>query len=163
MNKTVGLGEIATFSVRASGNAPLAYQWRKNGTDIPGATQSIYTTPPAAAEDNGSLFLVVVSNDGNSVTSMQAKLTVKLPPTITIQPQDKTVKVGKSVNFSVAATGTAPLSYQWYKNGVIISGATSATYNIPPATTTDNGSLFSAVISNAYGSATSTSAALTVR
>ena len=104
MNKTVGLGEIATFSVRASGNAPLAYQWRKNGTDIPGATQSIYATPPAAAEDNTSLFLVVVSNDGGSVTSVQAKLTVKLPPTITIQPQDKTIKVGKSVNFNVAAT-----------------------------------------------------------
>ena len=163
MNKTVELGEMATFSVRASGDGPLAYQWRKNGTDIPGATQSICTTPPATAEDNGGLFLVVVSNGGGSVSSTQAKLSVNLPPTITIQPLDKTVKVGKSVNFNVAATGAAPLSYQWYKNGVVINGATSASYSTPPATTTDNGLLFSAVVSNAYGSATSTSAELTVR
>ena len=115
MNKTVELGEMATFSVRASGDGPLAYQWRKNGTDIPGATQSICTTPPATAEDNGGLFLVVVSNGGGGVSSTQAKLSVNLPPTITIQPLDKTVKVGKSVNFNVAATGAAPLSYQWYK------------------------------------------------
>ena len=163
VDKAVLLGETATFSVTANGTEPLTYQWQKNGTDISGATQPVYTTPPAAAGDDGSLFQVIVSNVAGSVVSGQALLTVNLPPTITIQPQNKNVAVGKSVRFTCAATGSAPLGYQWYKNGTAISGATRDFYNTPPATPEDNGALFFVVVTNPYGSTTSVSAKLTVR
>ena len=162
-NKTVNLGQTATFSVVATGTAPLQYQWRKNGVNISGATNSSYTTPPTVAADNGSLFSVVVSNSGGSVTSNNATLTVRIPPTITTQPANKTVRVGQTAKFSVTATGTTPLQYQWMKNGVNITGATKASYTTPPTTAADNGSLFAVIVSNAAGSVTSNNAILTVR
>src|SRR5436190_16124405 len=122
-NKTVNPGETATFSVTATGSTPLSYQWRKNGANITGATSRSYTTPATTAADNGSLYSVVVSNSGGSVTSHNATLTVRLPPTITTQPANKTVNVGQTAKFSVTATGTTPLQYQWMKNGVNITGA----------------------------------------
>jgi hypothetical protein len=64
--------------------------------------------------------------------------------------------------FSVMASGTAPLSYQWQKNGAVITGATSATYTTAPTTSADNGAQFNVVVRNSYGSATSNAATLTV-
>ena len=84
-------------------------------------------------------------------------------PQITRQPSDTSVVVGRRAKFRVAASGTFPLSYQWSKNGVIIAGATNSKYTTPPTTQTDNGSLFSVVVSNGFGSVTSNNAALTVR
>ena len=83
-------------------------------------------------------------------------------PQITAQPVNQTVTVGQTASFSVTATGTAPLSYQWNKNGAAISGATSATYATPATTSADNGAQFDVVVSNAYGSVTSLTATLTV-
>ena len=161
-NKRVSIGESATFTVRASGGTPLLYQWQKNGVDIPGANQATYVTPPATALDNGSLFGVTVSNGGGSVTSNSATLTVNLPPAITAQPLDKTVNVGQTAKFAVTATGKS-LTYQWRKNGANISGALQRTYTTPPATSGDNGALFSVVVTNPYGSVTSDNATLTVK
>lgn len=121
-----------------------------------------YTIPPATEADNGSLFSVRVSNLGGTLTSNTAKLTVRIPPSITTQPVNKTVKVGGTPKFSVTATGTAPLKYQWTKNGVNITGATKSSYTIPAAVATDNGALFSVVVSNKAGSVTSDNALLTV-
>jgi len=84
------------------------------------------------------------------------------PPTITTQPSDQDVIVGQTAVFSVAAAGTAPLSYQWQKDTTAITGATSATYTTPAATSADNGSQFNVVVSNSLGSITSNSATLTV-
>jgi hypothetical protein len=84
------------------------------------------------------------------------------PPQITAQPQSQTVAVGQSVTFSVSATGSQPLSYQWQRNGANISGATSTSYTIASAASTDNGAMFRAVVSNAFGTATSNAATLTV-
>jgi hypothetical protein len=83
-------------------------------------------------------------------------------PSITTQPQDQTVNVGQTANFSVAATGTAPLSYQWQKSGAMIAGATSASYTTPATTAADNASTFQVVVTNASGSVTSSAATLTV-
>jgi len=83
-------------------------------------------------------------------------------PTITTQPASQTVTVGATATFTVAASGTAPLSYQWYKNGSAVSGATAASYVTPAATTADNGSTFYAKVTNTAGSATSSTATLTV-
>ncbi len=158
----MNVGETARFTVRATGSAPLSYQWRKNAVNIPGATAPNYTTPPAVADDNGSLFSVVVSNPVGSVTSAAKKLNVKLPPTIIAQPGNKTVTVGKTATFKVTVTGTTPLTYQWKKNGVDIAGGTKAAYTIPPATKADSGSVFVVTVANAFGSATSDNATLTV-
>jgi hypothetical protein len=75
-NQTVVIGLPATFTVTASGTAPLAFQWQKAGAPISGATASSYTTPATAKGDDGSTFLVVVSNGSGSTTSGSAKLTV---------------------------------------------------------------------------------------
>lgn len=85
-----------------------------------------------------------------------------MPPAITTQPQDQTVNEGQPATFTVVATGSMPLSYQWMKNGVMISGATSASYTTPPTVIADNNSLFSVDVSNASGSVTSNSATLHV-
>ena len=164
-DQTVIVGRKATFSVIASGRAPLSYQWRKNGTDISGAIDSTYTTAPTRDSDNGTVFTVVVTNSLGSVTSNNATLTVTsaLPPTIATQPSNQRVHVGQTAKFNVMATGTPPLSYQWRKNGVNIDGATRSSYTTSPTTQEDNGSLFSVVVSNSAGSVTSNDATLTVR
>lgn len=164
-NQTVFAGQTATFSVIANGTSPLSYQWRKNGSAITGATSASYTTPVEATSDSGALFSVVVSNSAGNVTSNNASLTVNpdpLAPSITTQHASQTITVGGTATFSVTAAGTAPLNYQWRKNGVAISGATSSRYTTPAETTADTGALFSVVVSNSVGTATSNSAALTV-
>jgi hypothetical protein len=83
-------------------------------------------------------------------------------PSITTQPANQTVTAGQAAAFSVAATGTAPLNYQWQKGTTPITGATSALYTTPPTTSSDNGSQFAVVVSNSLGSITSNSATLTV-
>ena len=156
------MGQTAKFSVTATGAAPLTCQWHKNGEDIAGATKASYTTPATTADDNGALFSVTVSNVSGSVISNNAILTVKTPPSITTQPADKTVTVGQKAKFTVTATGTTPLRYQWMKNSVNIDGATKASYTTPATTLADNGALFSVVVSNSVGSVTSNNAKLTV-
>ena len=78
-NATVTAGQTATFTVAASGTAPLAYQWQKNFTNISGATSASYTTPATVSGDNGATFRVVVSNSAGSITSNSATLTVNVP------------------------------------------------------------------------------------
>jgi len=165
VNQTVTVGQTATFTVVATGTAPLSYQWQKNGTAISGATSASYTTAATTSSDNGAQFVVVVSNSAGSVTSNAATLTVNagaVAPLITTQPANQTVTVGQMATFTVVATGTAPLSYQWQKNTTAISGATSASYTTPATTSADNSAKFVVVVSNTAGSVTSNAATLTV-
>src|SRR5271155_3281632 len=164
-NQSVVAGATATFSVIATGSSPMSYQWQENGTPISAATAATYTTPPTTMSDNNSLFQVVVSNSVGSVTSTAGTLTVTpdpVAPSVTSQPASTTVMVGQTATFSVAASGTQPLSYQWQKNGTAISGAVSASYTTPATTSADNGSTFAAVITNTGGSTSSSPATLTV-
>jgi outer membrane protein assembly factor BamB len=164
-NRTVIVGQSATFGVAASGSAPLTYQWRKNGNAISGATGSSYKTPATVSGDNGSSFTVIVSNAVGNVTSNAATLTVTaapIAPQITSQPSNRTVIAGQSATFSVAASGSAPLTYQWQKNRNAISGATGSSYQTPATVSGDNGSSFTVIVSNAVGSVTSNAATLTV-
>jgi hypothetical protein len=84
------------------------------------------------------------------------------PPSVTTQPASVNVTVGQTATFSVAVTGTAPLSFQWQKNAMAISGATSSTYTTPPTTAADNRALFTVMISNSAGSITSSAGTLNV-
>lgn len=86
-----------------------------------------------------------------------------IPPMITAQPSDATVVAGTPATFSVSATGTAPLSYQWQRSGVNIPGATGSTYTSPPTTKRYNGAIFGVIVSNVAGSVTSNNATLTVQ
>src|SRR5437899_12669867 len=83
-------------------------------------------------------------------------------PTITTQPANQTVTAGQTATFAVVAGGTAPLSYQWQKNGASIAGATAASYTTPATTTADSGSTFAVVVNNSAGTVTSAAATLTV-
>ncbi|HMD09536.1 MAG TPA: hypothetical protein VKH63_18545 [Candidatus Acidoferrum sp.] len=164
-NQIVTVGQTATFSVMASGTAPLGYQWLKNSANISGATAASYTTPATIAGDDGAKFDVVVSNSAGSITSAIATLTVSavaVAPTITTQPANQSVNVGQSATFSVTATGTAPLSYQWQKNSANIAGAAASSYTTPATATTDNGAKFEVIVSNTAGTQTSAMATLTV-
>ena len=163
-SQSVVTGSTATFTVTATGGAPLAYQWKKNGTDISGANSSTYTTPVTSMGDNAAVFAVVVSNSAGTATSTEANLAVTATaeaPTVTTQPADQTVITGASASFSVSATGTSPLDYQWKKDGIAISGATASTYTIAATSLTDS-AVFTVVVSNSAGTATSSNATLTV-
>ena len=83
-------------------------------------------------------------------------------PVITQQPLSRALTVGQSVTFSVEASGTPALTYQWTKSGKVVSGATSASFTTRPATVSDNGAQFTVIVSNAKGTVTSNSALLTV-
>ena len=162
--QTVVTGTPASFSVSASGTAPLSYQWKKNGKDISGATSSTYTTPATSDADKDARFSVMVTNSAGSVTSNEAKLGVSataVAPAITTQPAAQSVVAGSVANFSVIASGTSPFSYQWKKNGTVIDGATSIPYTIAATTMADSGA-YSVVVTNSAGMATSTDATLTV-
>jgi hypothetical protein len=83
-------------------------------------------------------------------------------PSIATEPASRTVTAGQTASFSVTATGTAPLTYQWRQNGTAISGATSSTYTTPATTTSENAAQFTVVVSNGAGRVTSSAAILTV-
>jgi hypothetical protein len=164
-NQTIFAGQTATFSVVANGTSPLSYQWSQNGTPIGGATSSSYTTPTETTSNSGATFSVAVSNSVSSATSNNATLTVNpdpIAPTITSQPASQTINAGQTATFSVTASGTAPLSYQWSQNGTAIGGATSSSYTTPVESVSNSGTHFSATVSNSAGSATSNTATLTV-
>ena len=159
---TVVEGKTATFSVEVTGTSPLRYQWKKNGTDIPDATTSSYTTPATSLADSGTGYSVEVSNDVGTATSSVAMLTVTTVPAITTQPVAQTVIAGQTASFSVQATGTAPLRYQWKKGGTNIDGAAASSYTTPATSLADSGTVYSVEVSNGVGTATSNDASLTV-
>jgi hypothetical protein len=161
-NRTVTAGQAATFSVTATGTAPLSYQWQKNGAAIGGATSATYTIPATVVSDNTAQFTVTVTNSVSNQASNAATLTVDVPPSITAQPASRTVNAGQTTTFSVAATGTGALSYQWKQNGAPVGGATSASYTTPATVASDNGASFTVTVTDISGSVTSNAATLTV-
>jgi hypothetical protein len=161
---TVSAGETATFSVAAAGSQPLSFQWQRNGQNINGATSSSYTTPATVVADSGATFRVIVTNSVGSATSSSATLTVTGPvaPAITNGPSNATVAVGQPASFTVTASGSQPMTFQWQRSGANISGATQSTYTIGSVTTSDNGATFRVIVTNGAGTITSGSATLTV-
>ena len=83
-------------------------------------------------------------------------------PAITAQPSNQSIALGQTATFTVAATGTPPLNYQWQRDGMAIAGATSSSYTTPAATAADSGAKFVVVVSNSLGNISSNSATLTV-
>jgi hypothetical protein len=161
--QSVTTGGTTSFSVAASGTAPLSYAWRKNGAPIPGATTTNLSVNNAQSSDAAD-YTVVITNSVGTVTSAAATLTVAavaVAPTISSQPVAQSVAAGQNVFFTVTASGTAPLTYQWRRNGTALPGATSATWSIASAQVSDAAD-YSVVVTNSVGSVTSASATLTV-
>ncbi len=162
-SRTVPVGSNVLFSVTAAGAPPLSYQWYFNtNTLIPGATANSLVITNAQLTNAGT-YSVIITNTAGSITSSVAALTVtNAAPTITTQPQNQSVVSGASATFSVSATGTAPLSYQWYFNtNNLISDAVASSLTITNAQLTNAG-MYSVVVSNLVGSITSAVATLTV-
>ena len=111
--------------------------------------------------DDGALYYL--ARGSGSTTGVVARITyANAPPSITSHPSNRTVAVGQSATFSVTASGAAPLSYQWQRNGANIVGATSSSYTLASAQASDNGVRFRTVVTNSFGTATSNEATLTV-
>jgi len=234
--QTVSAGSSVTFSVSATGTAPLNYQWQKNGVNIVGATNSILALNAVTSDQAGN-YTVIVSNAASSVPSQAAVLSVTArssrfqsirmlgdgsaeltlevetgrsysidastdlknwselggflstdtvrkeldtsakasvrryyrlrgpsgptAPTITRQPQSQDATAGDTVTFTVEATGTLPLSYQWRHNGVDLAGKTGAALTLARVVRGQAGN-YTVVVRNSAGSVVSDIAALTV-
>ena len=159
-SQIVVVGGIASFSVVAGGTAPFAYQWRKGGAPLTGATGTNYSITGVGLGDAGN-FDVVVTNYLGSVTSVVAVLTVTNPvPVITQQPASESVLAGQNASFSVMATGPG-LGYQWFYNSNGIVGATAPVLGLTNVSSLNIGP-FDVVVSNGYGMVTSSVATLAV-
>jgi hypothetical protein len=156
---TVCVGQSVTLRVTATGTG-LRYQWRRNGTPIPGATQSSYTIAAVQPADSGIYDVVVSGECEPPAYSTQTELRVTGPPQIVEHPQSQSVRVGQSVTFRVQAQGQN-LQYQWRKNGVAIAGATQPQYTIAAAQLADAG-LYDCLVWNECGQSVSQTARLTV-
>ena len=163
-NQTATIGFLAQFSVTATPFLGVTYQWYKNGAAISGATGFLYTINNTTSADAGS-YTVVVTNGAGSVTSSAATLTVigsgGLAPTISGQPTDQSVAVGFLTFLGVTASGAQPLAYQWYKGGVAIAGATTMFFTVSASQASDAGT-YTVVVSNSFGSVTSSAATVRV-
>jgi hypothetical protein len=160
-SQSARVGAVVNFSVSATGSN-LAYQWQKNNVAITSATAASYFTPAVTATDNGVTFRCVVTNSAGSETSNLATLSISdSVAKITSQPINQTVDAGKTVSFSIVASGSN-LNYQWQKNGIDIPNAVSASYTTPPVFHADSGAAYRCVVTNAGGSILSNQAILSV-
>lgn len=155
-NQTVNEGGTLTLSVIATD--ATGYQWKKDGSDIPSATEATYSKSGALPADAGS-YTCVVTGAGGVVESNAAVVTVNALPVITQQPTNQEINEGETLTLNVAATGAT--GYQWKKDGSDILNATSANYTKEGATAADSGS-YTCVVTGAGGSVTSNAATVTV-
>ena len=167
---SVTSGQAASFTVAATGTAPLAYQWQRNGVDVAGATATTYALATTVLGDSGAVFRAVVTNTFGSATSNNATLTVTAAApvlTITQQPANTTVVAGTSASFSVAATcSSGTLLVQWQRSSgsgaaltfADIAGATALSYTFSTVIG-DSGVQFRAMLSCSGQSTTPSNAA----
>jgi PKD repeat protein len=159
---------VSPLTVKLDGSASsdadgriVAHAWNfGDGTVGSGASVGhVYSKP-------GSFTATLTVTDDHSAVS-SASVTIKVTPPealrITRQPADRSIRVGSRATFTVTASGTGRLRYQWQKNGVDIAGATFRSYSTPRAVVSDNGSTFQCVVTDGQHTVTSHSATLTVR
>ena len=141
-DQSLSAGGTAAFSVTAVGGQPLTYQWQKGGVNlsdngrIAGASTASLNISNLALGDAGS-YSVRVSNTYGAITSAVAVLTVE-DPVIIREPVTQVVPIGSNATFEVEAEGTAPLSYQWYKDGTLLQNGTSFSGSTSPTLTVSN-------------------------
>ena len=141
-------------------NSDVSYQWQFDGTNISGATNAILTLADVQTNETGS-YGVIVTNLAGSATSSNAVLIVGDPPSITVQPISQELLQGTNVSFTVAASGTAPLIYQWSFDGAALAQATNSTLSLSNIQSANSGS-YRVVVSGPFGSVLSSNAVLTI-
>jgi hypothetical protein len=151
-------GAPATFTVTASGFPTLTYQWALNGTNIAGATMASLTINAIHLKDLGN-YVVLVSNAYSSAQSLAA--TLSMSPSIISPFAGVSGLWGQGAVLTVGAEGSGNLTYQWFKDGAAVVGATNATYTIPTLQLTDAG-LYSVAVSSGFGSVTNIPAQVVV-
>jgi hypothetical protein len=171
---TVTITNDDSHSVTISSVSDSVAQFSYSGPSLPinlnpgqSLTGTVTFKPSAAQAYSGTLEFkrstgstIWVALRGTGIG--QPTTSAPVAPTISSQPASTKVTAGQTATFNIAATGTAPMTYQWKKNGAAISGATSPTYTTPGETTTDNNAQFTVAVSNSAGSAVSSAAILTV-
>ncbi len=146
-------GQSIDLKVIPGGSSPFTYQWKLGGNPVPGATNGIYSISNAqAAAALAGNYTVTVANSLSSVTSDPVELTVDSTqaPEITQAPAAQVSAPGGKVTFLVAARGAEPLTYQWSKDNVALSGATGATLIVTGITPSSAG-LYSVAVKAANG------------
>lgn len=164
LNQSATAGATVLFRVIAAGAFPLSYQWQLNGTNLPGATRP-FLLLTNVLPTQASSYRALVTDAVSTVGSLPATLMVPQgsAPIITTQPNpSQTAGPGSTVSFSVTATGTAPLSYQWLLGGLPIPGAATNVLVLTNVTSADSG-IYSVVVSNAFGQTLSSNATLLVQ
>lgn len=159
-NIVATVGSTVNVGVGAVGSQPLGYNWIFNSTNIYFTTNSPLVINNVQLTNAGTYY-VVVTNVYGSATSSNATLTVGVPPTVTANPQSQTSLQFQPVTFSANASGSGLLAFQWQRNGASIAQATNSTYTIASVHTTDAAS-YRVVVTNQFGSLTSSNAVLTV-
>lgn len=177
-NVSVGSTGSQSFSVTNTGSKAVnisaitssAATFAASGPTLPmslaaGQSVSVKVAFAPTAAGNAKGTIAVVSDASNTPTSVAVSgsgVTAATAPTISAQPANQTVVAGQKATFSVTASGTGSLNYQWENGGTVISGATSASYTTGATTSADNGASFTVTVSNSAGSVTSNAATLTV-
>jgi hypothetical protein len=144
------------------GTNPMTFQWHRDGVFIEGATSGNYTQWTATSSDSG-VYTLVATNSVGSVTSSPVAVTVAAPvrPVIYELPPTLTVPAGETLQLNASVTGTLPITYQWKKDGVVITGSTSPYWSKSNAAAADSGS-YTLTATNAAGSTTSSPVAVVV-
>lgn len=164
-------GLSVTIPAIVNGEGPVAAQWYKGsapGTLLVGQTNSSLVLSTLTAADAGDYY-VIASNAVGTAQSGIVTLTVlaDTPVSFTQQPASISVPENYAASFTVAATGTPPIAYQWTRNGTPITGATNTDYSIAAVSSTNSGETYSCIVSNFANSAphviTSIVATLTVQ
>src|SRR5581483_8940301 len=152
-NQTVVQGATVTLQSGASGSSPLNYQWYFNGTNLPGATTNSLTLATIQPSQAGP-YNLIVTNAAGAATSMVAQITVLAPPSIAPQPTNQTVIQGATVTLQSGASGSDPLSYQWYFNGTNLPGAITNTLTLTNIQSSQAGG-YNLIVTNVAGADTS--------
>jgi hypothetical protein len=151
----------ATLTVGAFGTAPISYQWLFGGTAIANATNSILTVSNAQSI-NGGYYQVTLANDVGSATSLPIVLRVLPSRALIVSgPVPVSVPAGNQAVFNATVIGSAPLAFQWYKDGALLPGAVASELVIPNAQAANAGT-YQLLVSNFLGTAVSPGATLTV-
>ena len=154
---TTNSGANIALSVAALGDG-LTYQWTRSGTNLPGQTAATLTLNSVTTADAGN-YAAVVATSFDSITSSVATITVFALPGVTMSPSATNFTYGNNATLTAIATGTAPLSYQWFDMATnVIPGATSSNLTLTVPTVAASGN-YSVIVTNAYGSATNAVAA----
>ncbi|MEI6715377.1 MAG: HYR domain-containing protein, partial [Verrucomicrobiota bacterium] len=154
VGSTVLIGGSIKLTIAATSTTPMTYQWMKDGTSLSGGTAASYTLIPTSTLASGS-YSCVVSNTNGGAQSKSAVVVASLPslPVVKTQPTGGTLQPKGTIKLSVTATSPVPLSYQWRKNGSVISGATSSTYTVADGATEPAGK-YDCLVKNAAGEVT---------